>query len=104
MLNCSFLDLFGSKGCFALYSFLIWDTGTIETDWCSSSQHSTKGSDSISVSVAALDDPAFFAKALRFPGRLLIPIIGRPLTKLVSTRDLFAQNREQVLTYGRPLY
>lgn len=76
MLHCSFLGLFGSKGFLALYSCLIRDAGMEETDCCSMSQHSTSASDLINVSVAALDDSAFFAMALRFPTGLSDSIIG----------------------------
>ena len=75
MLNCSVLGLSGSKGFLALNSCLIRDAGTIETDCCSMSQHSTSASDVISVPVAALYASAFFARALRFPTGLLVSII-----------------------------
>ena len=82
VLNCSFLGLAGSKGFLALYSCLIRDAGTVEMDCCSMSQHSISASDLISVPVAALDASAFFGRALRFPTRLLVSIIGYPLIGL----------------------
>lgn len=98
MLNCSFLDLSGIKGFFALYSCLIRDAGRMETDCCSLSQHSTSASDVISVSVAALDASAFFARALRFPNGLLVSIIGYPLIGMVQTPDLDERENKALLT------
>ena len=72
MFNCSFLDLSGNNGFLALYSCLIRDAGTVETDCSSKSQHSTSASDLISAPVAALDASAFFARALRFPSGPLV--------------------------------
>ena len=88
VLNLSFLGLSSSKGFLALYSCLIRDARTIETDCCSMSQHSTSASDLFSVPVAALDASSFFARALRFPTGLLVLIIGCPLIGLVRTPDL----------------
>lgn len=85
MLNCSFLGLPGSKGFLALYSCLRRDAGTMETDCCSSSQHSTGSSDLIGVPAAALDASASFARALRFPTGLLVSTIGYSLVGLVPT-------------------
>ncbi len=93
MLNCSFLGLSGSKGFLALYSCLIRDAGTMETDCCSMSQHSTSASDLISVPVAALD-----ARALRFPTGPLVSIIGYPLIGLVLTPDLDERENKALLT------
>lgn len=91
-LNSSFLGLSRSKGFLALYSCLTRDAGTIETDCCLMSQHSTSASDLTSVPVAALNALAFFARASRFPTGLLFSIIEYLLRK-----------RKQGLTYGMPL-
>lgn len=88
MLSGSFLGLCGSKGFLASYSCLIWDAGTMETDCCLISQHFTSASDLINVPVATLTASAFFAKALRFPTRLLVSIIRYLLIGLVLIPDL----------------
>lgn len=98
MLNCSFLSLSGSKGFLALYSCLARDAGTMETDCCSMSQHSTSASDLISFPVAVLDASAFFARALRFPTGLLVSIIGHPLTGLVLTPHLDERENRVLIT------
>lgn len=85
-LNCSFLGL-SNKGFLELYSCLIRDAGTMEMDCCLMSQHSTCASDLISILVAALDASVFFARALRFPTRLLVLIVRYPLIGLVPTPD-----------------
>lgn len=98
MLSCSFLGLSGSNGFFALDICLIRDAGTMETDCCSLSQHSTSASDLISVPVVTLDASAFFARLLRFPTRLLVSIIGYPLIGLVLTSDLDERENKALLT------
>ena len=100
ILNCSFLGLSGSKGFLALYSCLIRDAGTMETDCCSMSQHSTSASDLISVPAAALDASAFFARALRFPTGLLVLIFGYLLIGLVLTPDLDERETRPYLRYA----
>lgn len=98
MLNRSFLDLSGSKGFLVLYSCLIRDTGTMETDCCSMFQHSTSASDLASVPGTELDALAFFARALRFPTRLLVSIIWCPLIGRVLTADLDKRETKALLT------
>jgi len=100
MLNCSFVGLPGSKGFLALYSCLIRDAGTVETDCCSVSQHSTSASDLISIPVAALDASAFFARALRFPTGRLVSIVGYSLIGLVLTPNLEKEKIRPYLRYA----
>jgi hypothetical protein len=81
-----------------LYSCLIRDAGTMETDCCSMSQHSTSASDLIRVPVAAPDASAFFARTLRFPTRPLVSMIGYPLIGRVL---LLIWRKEKTRSYLR---
>lgn len=93
-----FSRLSGSKGFLALYSCLMRDAGTMETDCCSLSQHSTSASGLISVPLTAQDTSAFFARALRFPTGLLVSRIGYPLIGSILTPVLDERDNKALLT------
>jgi hypothetical protein len=103
ILNCFFLGLTlsGSKGFLMLYSCLIREARTVETDCCSMSQHSTSSSDLIGVPVEVLDVSAFFARALRFPTGLLVSIMGYRLIGLVLISFFIICTKEKTRLYLR---
>src|SRR3569833_108457 len=108
-LDFPLLGFCGSKGFLALYSCLRRDADTIETDCCSSSQHSPSGPSSlVSVPATASDASAFFAMALRFPTGLSVSVLvvgSSALVRLVLTPAFDArEDRALRSTYGTPLY
>lgn len=74
LIDCLDPSRSGSRGFLALYSRLILEAGIVETDCFTMSQHSTAFAGLVTALSPALDAPVVFARALRFPIRLLIPI------------------------------